>query len=252
VSDNLGRSIDMAIQQEQPLAPPAFAAAAVNADSTITSKHKGTVYPDVFVLRYLLQVRDNFRNLTHRNMGHNEIDYLVFAELKRSIKRAFIRKGLKVGNNGYTELLDLFRRAALQVARQAYVAMKRPGETNSDVILIAVVGPFWMWCSASRAQILDTFPSPEMEDILEAIRVARERDSLEEEDEVDEVDNESHERPTHISSALLRPIAKKDVFVRGETGSKLGWSNVLMLDTRESEMALRTLTQALLEIVKKK
>jgi hypothetical protein len=71
VSDKLGCSIDMAVQQEQPLAPPAFAAASVHANSTMTSsKHKGTVYPDVVVLRYLVQVRDHFRNTTHKNLGH--------------------------------------------------------------------------------------------------------------------------------------------------------------------------------------
>jgi hypothetical protein len=159
---------------------------------------------------------------------------------------------LKPGSGGYLDLLDSLRKAATQVARQALVAMKRPGETNSDVILILIVavGPFWIWCPASRAQISDAFSGEPLEDILETARNAREMDSLDEEVEVDEVDNESRERPTHISSALLRPITKELVFPDGQ--SNLGWSGVMMLDTRESEMALRTLTQALLEIVQKK
>jgi len=148
----------------------------------------------------------------------------------------------------------IFLERALQVARQALVAMKRPGETNSDVILIVAVGPFWIWCSASRAQIMDTFSDQTFETLLETIRIARERDSVEEEDMIDEDDNEPHDRPKHISSALLQPITKQNVWFKGGPASKVGWSNlnVLMLDTEESKMALRTLTQALLEIVKKK
>ena len=59
---------------------------------------------------------------------------------------------------------------------------------------------------------------------------------------IDEDDNE----PKHISSALLQPITKQNVRFEGGAAS-----NVLMVDTEESEMALRTLSQALLEIVKK-
>ena len=79
VSDKLDRSIDMAVQQEQPLVSPALAAAAVDANNAMTSsKHKGTVYPDVFALQYLIEVLNNFRDLTCKDIGHNEIDYLVF------------------------------------------------------------------------------------------------------------------------------------------------------------------------------
>ena len=148
--------------------------------------------------------------------------------------------------------MDSLRKAAIQAARQAFVAMKRPGETNSDVILIVVVGPFWMWCMASRAQILDLFPGQQLEEILEKAHIAREMDSFQEEMVVEiDKDSESREHPTHVSSALLCSITKQNVF-QGRTGSNLGWSDLMMLDTRESEMALRTLTQALLEIVQKK
>ncbi len=73
---------------------------------------------------------------------------------------------------------------------------------------------------------------------------------MEEEDEVDEVDNESLAPPL-ISSLRYCHITKEDIFEESSV-SKLVWSEVRMLDTRESEMALRTLTQALLEIIQKK
>jgi hypothetical protein len=84
----------MAVQQEQPLAPPALAVASVNADSTMTAaKHKGTVYPDISVVHYLFGVNNKSRTLTYNHMNHEKIDYLVCAELKRSIKRAWIQAG---------------------------------------------------------------------------------------------------------------------------------------------------------------
>jgi len=45
--------------------------------------------------------------------------------------------------------------------------MKRPGEANSDIILVAATGPFWMWCLGSRAQVLGTFDEESVEDILD-------------------------------------------------------------------------------------
>ena len=91
-----GRPVNMAVQQEQPLAPPALAILSVGADSTMTaSKHKGTVCPDISVVHYLFSVNNNL---------HEKIDYLVCAELKRSIKRAYIRRGLNSGNKGYEEV----------------------------------------------------------------------------------------------------------------------------------------------------
>ncbi len=70
-------SIDIAVQQEQPLAPPALSAASTDANRTMTSsKHKGTVYPDVSVLRYLVADPD-FRAVSHSDMGHKAVDYLV-------------------------------------------------------------------------------------------------------------------------------------------------------------------------------
>jgi len=181
-------SMDIAVQQEQPLAPPALATASVNADSTMTSsKHKGTVYPDISALHYLLAVNTNFRTLTFANMGHNEIEYLVCAELKRSIKRAYIRQGLNAWNKGYNALLKSLRSAALQAERQAFVAMQRPGQANSDVILLAAVGPFWIWCLASRVQLLN-FSGVTVEEI------------------------ESDESFTPTSSALLSPMSKEQIF----------------------------------------
>jgi len=40
----------LAVQQEQPLAPPVLSAASTDANRTMTgSKHKGTVYPDKYL-----------------------------------------------------------------------------------------------------------------------------------------------------------------------------------------------------------
>lgn len=245
----LGSSIDVAVQQEQPLAPPALTTASINADSTMTSsKHKGTVYPDISVLRYLLGV-NNFRTLTCNNMGHQEIDYLVCAELKRSIKRAYIRQGLKAWNTGYKALLDPLRNAAVQAKRQAFVAMKRPGQTNSDIILIAAVGPFWMWCLANRSQLFDTFRGHTVEDILDDTQEAREDDILDESELIDDADDESSESFTPVSSALLSPMSKEQIF-RGHR-ENLHWSDPVMLDTELSEAALRALLQTLITVIRK-
>ena len=97
VKDRLpGPQIDLDVQQEQPLAPPALAASAVDSDTTLTVKHKGTVYPDVFILRYLLKVEEgnSFHDFTYDKIGHDSIDYLVFAELKGSVKRALDRASI--------------------------------------------------------------------------------------------------------------------------------------------------------------
>jgi len=176
-----------------------------------SSKHKGTVYPDISALHYLLAVNTNFRTLTFANMGHNEIEYLVCAELKRSIKRAYIRQGLNAWNKGYNALLKSLRSAALQAERQAFVAMQRPGQANSDVILLAAVGPFWIWCLASRVQLLN-FSGVTVEEILDDTQEVRDDDVEEEELSIDEVDDESDESFTPTSSALLSPMSKEQIF----------------------------------------
>ena len=212
VMDKLGLSIDLSVQQEQPLAPPALAAAAVDADTTLTSKHRGTVYPDVFILRYLLNVGDHesFYNVTYDRVGHDSIDYLVFAELKRSVKRAEVRKGVRSGNPAYTYLCISIRRAALQAARQAFVAMKRPGETNGCVILIATVGPFWIWCLANRDEILAAFSAEGVNRILQLTHDEGRRDFVAEDPDFDEDEVEGDgERPVHSCNALRVQITRK-------------------------------------------
>ena len=125
VCDEQEPSINLAVQQEQPLASPALAAASVNADSTMTSSnHRGTVYPDVSVFRYLLDIHDKFQMFTYNDMNHKNIDYLICAELKRSIKRSTIRQGLDSQNKAYSMLLKSLRSASLQATRQAFVAEK--------------------------------------------------------------------------------------------------------------------------------
>ena len=100
--------MDIVVQQEQP--PPALATASLNANNKIrtSSKHKGIVYPDISVLRCFLGVNTNFRTLTHDKMGHKQIDYLI---CERSIKRAYIRKGLKAWDKGYNALTKSLRNA---------------------------------------------------------------------------------------------------------------------------------------------
>ena len=243
-----GHSISMAVQQEQPLAPPALAVASVNADSTMTAaKHKGTVYPDISVIRYLFGVNDKFQTLKYDDMNHEKVDYLVCAELKRSIKLAFIRQGLDPNTNlkGYEQLSKSMRKAAFQATRQAFVAMKRPGDTNSDIILIAATGPFWMWCLGSRALVLGTFKEVCVEDILDETQEEQDRDT-EKELNTTEDDDESF---TPISSAPHGSMTKKDVFKGYEP--LLPWSDVAMLDTKASEKALRALLEVLITVVHK-
>jgi len=99
--------------------------------------------------------------------------------------------------------MDSFRKAAIQAARRAFVAMKRPGETNSDVILIVVVGPFWMRCMASRAQILDS----SWKKFWRRPISLEKKDSFQEQ-KVVEIDKDS----ACLSSALLCSITKQNVF----------------------------------------
>lgn len=89
-----------------------------------SSNHRGTVYPDVSVFRYLLDIHDKFQMFTYNDMNHKNIDYLICAELKRSIKRSTIRQGLDSQNKAYSMLLKSLRSASLQATRQAFVAEK--------------------------------------------------------------------------------------------------------------------------------
>ena len=251
VMDKLGLSIDLSVQQEQPLAPPELAAAAVDADTTLTSRHRGTVYPDVFILRYLLNFTDNdsFHNVTYDKVGHDSIDYLVFAELKRSAKRSQIRQGVRPGNPIVAYLCTSIRRAALQASRQAFVAMKRPGETNGCIILIATVGPFWIWCLATRDDILAAFSAEGVDRILQLTHEARERDFVAEDLDFDEEEVEGVE-PGHSCNALRVQITREDIFKSDDP--LLHWSNVMVLDSDQSDMAFRTVLLKLLSLVKSK
>ena len=99
--------------------------------------------------------------------------------------------------------------------------LKRPDEANSDVILIAAAGPFWMWCLASRGRVLGGFTGRSVEDILDEAQEAREDDDADEQLNIDEVDDES-ESFSPISSALLTPVTKWTVFSGYHTD--LPWS----------------------------
>ena len=98
-----------------------------------------------------------------------------------------------------------------------------------------------------------------MEEILDDTQEVRDDDVEEEElsvDEVeeeelsvDEVDDESDESFTPTSSALLSPMSKEQIFSGYD--DDLPWSDTLMLDTAESEMALRALLQTLITVVRK-
>ena len=214
------------------------------------SRHKGTVYPDISVLRYLLCSNENFQTFTASNMEHRVVDYLVCAELKRSIKRAYIKQGITLWEQGYTDLTKSLRNAAIQATRQAFVAMKRPGQTNSDIILFVASGPFWMWCSANHSQVAGSFAeNTEVEDVLDDFQQDRDEDVAfealnDEKIRVDEVDDRSP-----FLTALRSPISMEDVFFGDDIS--LPWSDVAMLDTAESETALRALTVALLKIILK-
>jgi len=183
-------------------------------------------------------------------MEHRVVHYLVCAELKRSIKCAYIKQGITLWEQGYTDLTKSLRNAAIQATRQAFVAMKRPGQTNSDIILFVASGPFWMWCPANRNQVAGFFAeNTEVEDVLDDFQKDREEDVAFEElnnekIRVGEVDDRSP-----FSTALHSPISKEDVFFGDDIS--LPWSDVVMLDTAESETALRALTVALLKIILK-
>ena len=166
VCKNVG-PIALGVQQEQPLAPPVITAASINANRSMTfSNHKGTLYPDLSIIHFHLAL-DNFQSLSHETIAYHKIYYLACVELKRSIKHAYISSGLRTGDKGYKALSISLSKAAIQAARQAFVAMKRPGHKDSEIILIAAVGPFWMWCLATSGQIFDTFPSHTVEEVLD-------------------------------------------------------------------------------------
>jgi len=105
---------------------------------------------------------------------------LICAELKRSISRALVAQGLTVKDAGYKTLSKTLRKAAFQAARQAFIAMKRPTKANSNVILFAAVGPFWMWCSPSRNHLLGIFRKKDVEEILDQAQDARDEDNFNE------------------------------------------------------------------------
>ena len=236
-------SIYLTVQQEQPIASPALAAAAVNADSTMTaSNHKGTVYPDVSVIRYLLDV-DNFRNLMPTSIDHTKIDYLICAELKRSVKGSHIRAGLDSDSKSYWTLMKYLRDACTQASRQAFVAMKRPNEANSDIILLASSGPFWMWCLATRVQMLGIFPGKQVKEILVDAQLEREED-----DALERLDLDP--RTEVLQSSAIRPMTKEAVFLGHPPD--LPWSDVIRLDTKGSQTAFRTLQETLATIIQKK
>jgi len=237
--------IDLSVQQEQPLPPPSLAAASVDADGTMTaSRHKGTVYPDISILRYLLGTNDDFQTFTPGKMEHKAVDYLVCAELKRSIRRAYIKKGITIWDRGYTDLVDLLRNAATQATRQAFVAMKRPGQTNSDIILFAASGPFWMWCSASRSQVLGCFERDmAVEDVLDEFQIDRDEDVASEQLNDEKLSDGKVDYDFSTSTALYSPMSREDVFFGYDV--VLPWTQVVMFDTVESEAQLRALLVAL-------
>ena len=219
------------------------------------SKHKGTVYPDVSVLRYLIADPD-FRTISPDNMGHEVVDYLVCAELKRSVSRAHIRQGLKDSDKGHTALLKFLRGAARQAQKQAFVAMQRPDVANSDLILIAASGPFWMWVLASRSGVLNKFSTTPMEELLEQVSAEHDKDSTREEfnaiglDSDDDLENDDIDGSyTPISTALFKTILPRNVF---KQDPDLPWSKVVMLDTRESEIELQSIVKALIRVVEQK
>jgi len=238
-------SIDLSVQQEQPLPPPSLAAASVDADGTMTaSRHKGTVYPDISILRYLLGTNKDFQTFIPKNMEHKVVDYLVCAELKRSIRRAYIKKGITLWDKGYTDLVGSLRNAALQATRQAFVAMKRPGQTNSDIILFAAAGPFWMWCLVSRNQVLGFFTKDKaVEDVLDEFQMDRDEDAAFEQLNDEKLGDGKDDSNFSTSTALYSPMSREDVFFGDAI--VLPWTQVVMFDTVESEAQLRALLVAL-------
>lgn len=244
------RQLSIAVQQEQPLAPPTLSAAATDANRTISSKHKGTVYPDVSVLRYLVDPDLNFRTISSKDMGHNAVDYLVCAELKRSPKRADIQQGLKsVGETrkSYKVLSKFLRAAIKQAERQAFVAMNRPKVENSDIILIAASGPFWMWCLAERDSLLHTI-SKTVEKIMEEAEVERDEDREGEEFDAVDTDDLVGDDESYISVPTIPfdPILPKELF---NVDLVLPWSRIVMLDSQASNQELRSIVHALVTVV---
>jgi hypothetical protein len=134
--------------------------------------------------------------------------------------------------------------------------MKRPDVANSDLILIAASGPFWMWVLASRASILKKFSTTPMEDLLEQATAERDKDSTREEfnaigfDNDDDLENDDIDGSyTPISTALFNTISPGNVF---KQDPDLPWSKVVMLDTRESEIELQSIVKALISVVEQK
>lgn len=246
-------SANMAVQQEQPLAPPVLSAASQDADRTMTSNHKGTLYPDVSVLRYLVGADSNFRAVSRNDMNHTAVDYLVCAELKRSVKREHIQRGLKdegQTRRSYKVLLKFLRDATVQAERQAFVAMKRPGVVNSDIVLIAASGPLWMWCLARRATLLGAYSKMEMEVVLQEAESERVEDREAEEVGADLDDLEGDDGYNPNATAPFDVISAQEV-LRSE-GHTLPWSRVVMLNTRESESELRSVLKTLIVLVEQK
>lgn len=120
ISDEL----DLIVQQGQPSSPPSLVSASQNANDTLTTpKHKGIHYPDVSpyisILRYVLD-----QPSLPLRMGDSNLHCLVFAEIKRSIRRQFILEGFDC-SNAYGRLSKSLLSACTQATRQAYVAIQR-------------------------------------------------------------------------------------------------------------------------------
>ncbi len=124
---------------------------------------------------------------------------------------------------------------------------------NSDVILIAASGPFWMWCLASRAGLLSKFSNMVMEDLLDEAKAERDKDNTGEEFDAFGDDDDSLEGDdgsyTPILTALFDAILPQKVFNRDPA---LPWSKVVMLDTKESEIELHFIMKALITVVEQK
>ncbi len=113
---------------------------------------------------------------------------------------------------------------------------------NSDVILIATSGPFWMWCLASRAGLLSKFSNMVMEDLLDDAKAEYDKDNTEEEFDAFGDDDDSLEGSyTPILTALFDAILPQKVFTRDPA---LPWSEVVMLNNKESEIELHFIMKA--------
>ena len=237
-------SIDLTVQQEQPIPPLALVAASQDANTTMTTpKHKGTLYPDVSILRYVL----DHPTLPQR-MNDSNLHYLILAELKRSIRRQFILEGIDDKSPGYGMLSNFLRRACTQATRQAYVAIQRTEAARGSrgIILIAASGPFWMWCQASYTAIKASFRKP-LQDILDDAQDDRDADD---DDEVVDNDASDSDKPfTSSSTGVLHvPLTKEVIF--GTKIPLLAWSEVIMLDTQRSCEELAKLNSTLLGLLR--